>query len=306
MTPPSSSPLAARLYANPYLLLSLTALFWGGNVVASKLVVGHVSPMVVVLLRWLGVALLLGLLMRREIGAEWPALRAKWPLLLGMGALGFTGFNAFLYAAAHHTQAVNIAIIQGAMPIIVMLTALLVFRTPLRRLEVIGALVTIVGVLVTATHGEWARLANFSFNRGDLFMLAATCLYGGYTVMLRAKPAVSGLVFLFATALAALATSVPLVAYEVTTHGALWPDLQGWLVMAYITLFPSLLAQVFYVRGNELIGPARASLFVNLAPVLGAGLSALILGERIRLVDIAALGLVLGGIALAERGRKRT
>lgn len=304
MSPEGRPALYKRLSASPYLLLSLTALFWGGNVVASKLLVGHASPMVVVFLRWLIVfALLIGMA-RREIAAEWRALLPKWPLLLGMGALGFTGFNALFYAAAYHTQAVNIAILQGAMPIVVMLVGLAVFRTPLLPVEVIGALVTIVGVLVTATRGEWSRLADFAFNRGDVFMLAATCLYAGYTVMLKARPKVSALTFLFAVALAAFVTSLPLLGYEIASGHALWPDGQGWLVILYIALFPSLLSQIFYLRGNELLGPARASLFVNMAPVLGAGLSALILGERIGLVDVAALGLVLGGIALAERGRK--
>lgn len=291
-------------FSRPYLLLSLTALFWGGNVVASKLLVGHASPMVVVFLRWLIVfALMIGFA-RRDIVEAWPALKPKWPLLLGMGALGFTGFNALFYAAAYHTQAVNIAILQGAMPIVVMLVALAVFHTPLRRLEVIGALITIVGVLVTATRGEWARLAAFTFNRGDIFMLIATCLYGSYTVMLRARPQVSALGYMFAVAFAAFITSIPLVGYEMAMGQAQWPDMKGWLVVLYIAIGPSLLSQIFYVRANELIGPARASLFVNLAPVLGAGLSALILGERIGMIDFVALGLVLGGIFLAERAKK--
>ncbi len=299
---PRPKPLAG-LFSHPYLLLSITALLWGGNVVASKVLVGHASPLVVVFLRWLLVfALLIGFA-RGEIAAALPALRTKWRLLLGLGALGFTGFNALFYAAAHHTQGVNIAILQGAMPVVVMLMALAVFRTPLRRLEVIGALTTILGVLAVATRGEWGRLAAFSFNRGDIFILIATCLYGSYTVMLRARPPGSALAYMFAVAFAAFLTSIPLLGYEMATGEAQWPDLLGWLVVVYIAVGPSLLSQIAYLRSIEMIGPARASLFINLAPVLGAGLSALLLGERIGLIDLVALGLVLGGIAVAERGK---
>lgn len=304
MHSPGASGLRTRLYASPYLLLMLTSLFWGGNVVASKLAVGTVSPMVVVFLRWLVVFALIAAFARRQILEEWRALLPIWPVLLGMGAFGFTGFNALFYLAAHHTQAVNIAIIQGAMPIVVMLVAFAVYRTPMRRLEVIGALITILGVLVTASRGDWARIAGLVFNRGDLFILIATFLYGTYTVMLRARPKVSALTFLFGTALAAFLTSIPLVGYEIATGTAQWPDFKGWLVVGYIALFPSLVSQIFYIRGNELIGAARASLFVNLAPVVGTGLSALILGERVGALDIAALGLVLGGIFLAERAKR--
>ena len=304
MHSPGAAGLLARFNASPYLLLLLTSLFWGGNVVASKLAVGTVSPMVVVFLRWLVVFVLLAGFARKQIMAEWRKLLPAWPVLLGMGAFGFTGFNALFYLAAHHTQAVNIAIIQGAMPIVVMLVAFAVYRTPLRTLEVVGALITIVGVLVTASRGQWQTIAGLAFNRGDLFILIATFLYGSYTVMLRARPKVSALTFLFGMALAAFLTSIPLVGYEIVTGTAQWPGLYGWLVVGYIALFPSLLSQIFYIRGNELIGPARASLFVNLAPVLGAGLSALILGERVTSLDIAALGLVLGGIFLAERAKR--
>jgi drug/metabolite transporter (DMT)-like permease len=299
----AQSTLFSRFYASPYLLLSLTSLSWAGNVVAGKLAVGAVSPMVVVFLRWLVVFALLAGFARKQILAEWRDVLPFWPMLLLMGMFGFTGFNALFYLAAHHTQAVNIAIIQGAMPIVVMLVAFAVYRTPLRRLEVIGALITIVGVLVTASRGEWARLTGFAFNTGDLFMLIATMLYGTYTVMLKARPKVSALTFLAAAALMAFASSVPLVGYEMITGTAQWPDLKGWLLVGYIALFPSLLSQVFYIRGNELIGPARSSLFVNLVPVLGAGLSALVLGERVTPLDVLALVLVLGGIFIAERAR---
>jgi drug/metabolite transporter (DMT)-like permease len=299
------SALFSRLYARPYLLLTLTSLFWGGNVVASKLAVGTVSPMVVVFLRWLVVFALLAAFARRQIMAEWRALIPSWPVLLLMGAFGFTGFNALFYLSAHHTQAVNIAIIQGAMPIIVMLVAFAAFRTPLRRLEVIGALITIFGVLLAASRGKWETITGFAFNRGDLFILIATFLYGSYTVMLKARPKVSALTFLAAAALAAFLTSIPLVGYEMAQGQAQWPDTKGWLVVIYISLFPSLLSQIFYLRGNELIGPSRASLFVNLSPVVGAALSTVILGEPLLMLDILALALVLGGIFLAERAKGR-
>ena len=84
-----------------------------------------------------------------------------------------------------------------------------------------------------------------------------------------------------------------------------WPTPKGWLIMLYIGLLPSLLAQVFFIRGVELIGPARAGVFVNLVPVFAPVLSVLILGEQLALYHGLALALVLGGIFIAERlGRK--
>jgi drug/metabolite transporter (DMT)-like permease len=304
MLAPGLSAFLNRLWARPYLLLMITAVGWGGNVVASKLAVGQVSPMAVVFLRWLMVVSLLVGFSWRQVWAEREALRTRWPLLMAMGVFGFTGFNALFYIGAHHTQAVNIAIIQGAMPIVVMIVGFLAFRTPLRPLEGLGALVTIVGVLVTASRGHWETIAHFAFNRGDLLILIATVLYGLYTVMLRARPKVSPLTFLTATAFAALLSSVPLLGYEIATGAVQWPQGKAWALMAFIALFPSLISQVLYVRANEIIGPSRASLFMNIVPILGTVLSAVILGEAVLLLDIAALGLVLGGIFIAERAKR--
>ena len=83
------------------------------------------------------------------------------------------------------------------------------------------------------------------------------------------------------------------------------PDARGWAVVAYTVVFPSILAQVFYIRGVELIGPNRAGLFINLVPIFGTLMSVLILGEDFQLYHAAAMILVLGGIWLAEHsGRK--
>jgi drug/metabolite transporter (DMT)-like permease len=103
----------------------------------------------------------------------------------------------------------------------------------------------------------------------------------------------------------ALATSLPLVGYEIATGTVQWPTPNGWLILVFIGLFPSFLAQVLFMRAVELIGPGRAGLFVNLVPVFGAFLAVLILGEPFHLYHAAALAFVLGGIFIAERIGKR-
>jgi drug/metabolite transporter (DMT)-like permease len=132
-------------------------------------------------------------------------------------------------------------------------------------------------------------------------MIAACAFYSGYAVFLRLRPDVSGPTLFAAFAAAALLTSLPLVAYEIAAGIVQWPTPKGWLIMAFIGLFPSFLAQLFFMRGVELIGPGRAGLFVNLVPVFGAFMAVLILGEPFHLYHAAALVLVLGGIFIAER-----
>jgi drug/metabolite transporter (DMT)-like permease len=137
-------------------------------------------------------------------------------------------------------------------------------------------------------------------------MLVACMLYAGYTVALRGRPAVSGLTFFTAMAMAALLTSLPLLAVEWTTGRLIWPTGEGWAIVAFVGLGPSLVSQIFFMRGVELIGPNRAGVFVNLVPIFGAFLAVALVGEPFRLDNAAALALVLSGIFIAERlGRRR-
>lgn len=289
------------LMGRPYALLTLTTLMWGGNAIAGRLAVGEISPMALTALRWVIVVSILALTMGREVIEAWPALRASWARILAMGALGFTAFNALFYAAAHDTSAVNLTIFQGSIPVLVLLGTALFFRARIRLLQVIGMAVTILGVIAVAAKGDLAVLRALAFNSGDLLMLAACLLYAGYTLGLRHRPAIPGFVFFAAMAVVAFLTSLPLLAVEMAQGAVLWPTLKGWAVLLYVGIFPSLLSQVFFMRGVELIGPARAGLFVNLVPVFGAFLAVLLLGEPFAWYHAAGLILVLGGIALAER-----
>jgi drug/metabolite transporter (DMT)-like permease len=144
-------------------------------------------------------------------------------------------------------------------------------------------------------------LRSFSFLIGDVFMLIACASYAVYTLALRDRPKVSGFVFFSVLALAALMISLPLLAWEIAAGEVIWPDLRGFAFLLFVTLFPSLLSQIFFMRGVELIGPSRAGLFVNLVPVFGAFLGVAILGEPFRWYHAVGLVLVLGGIWLAER-----
>ncbi|GGC91733.1 DMT family transporter [Chelatococcus reniformis] len=295
------------LERNAYLLLTLTALMWAGNAVASRLAPGELSPMVITTLRWALVLAVLSVTSRRTIAAEWRQVLPQWPLVLALGGLGYTAFNALFYAAGHYTSAVNITLFQASIPIVVLIGSFLAYRTPISAMQVVGVGTTVLGVVLASTHGDLSVLRTFAFNIGDGLLLIACVLYAGYTVALAARPKVSGVTLFAAMAAAAFLTSLPLLAFEVAQGAALWPaSLNGVLLVAYIGLFPSLLSQLFFMRGVELIGANRAGLFINLVPIFGALLGVLLLGERFGLVEALALVLVLGGIYVAERlGRPR-
>lgn len=284
-----------------YVLLIFTALIWAGNAVAGKWAVGQVSPLALTSLRWLIACLALVPLAAGPVSREWRLLLPRWRFVVLMGACGYTAFNALFYMAGTFTSATNLAMIQGAIPVIVLLCSFLAYRTPVGPMQAVGVLVTLLGVAVAATHGDLEVLRTLAFNRGDLFMLVACLFYAGYTVALRARPAVSGITFFAAMAVAAFLTSLPLLAVEWASGRLVWPTPEGWAIVVYVGLGPSLVSQLCFLRGVEMIGPNRAGIFVNLLPVFGALLAVLLVGEPFRLDSAAALVLVLGGIFIAER-----
>lgn len=288
-------------FGQAYLLLVATSLFWGGNAIAGRLAVGEISPMALTCLRWVVVVCVLVPLFGSKLVAEWSMLRRSWLFIVLMGTFGFTAFNALFYGAAHYTSAVNLTIFQGAIPVLVLLGMVLFFRTRIRFLQILGMIVTMAGVVIVSVKADLQILRTLALNIGDVWMLIACVFYAGYTLGLRHRPAISGLVFFTALAIVAFLSSLPLLAIEIVHGTVQWPTFKGWLVLVYVGLMPSLVAQVFFMRGVELIGPARAGLFINLVPVFGALLAVVLLGEAFALYHALGLVLVLGGIWLAER-----
>jgi drug/metabolite transporter (DMT)-like permease len=300
-SPPAPGSLWRAAWDRPIFLLSLTALIWAGHSVVGRLAVGQIAPMTLTCGRW---ALALGPIMfaaRGSLKRDFEILRSHWFYVFSMGALGFTAFNALFYIAAHHTGALNMSIIQGAVPALVLIGARAIFGVRVTGLQVLGTSATMLGVTAIAAQGDWSRLASLAFNFGDVLMLVACVLYAGYTVGLRARPAVSALGFLAAMAFAALLTSIPLFVLEIARGEFIWPTGTAWALLAYAALGPAFLAQVLYMRGVQLIGPGRAGVFVNLVPLFGALMAVILLGEKFAAYHVVALALVLGGIAIAQR-----
>ena len=287
-----------------YILLLLTCLFWGGNSVAGKLAVGNVSPMLLTALRW-GIAFLILLALGwPRIRKDLPKLRESWVFLLLAGMFGFTVFTVALYGSLVFTTAVNTSIEQAAIPMVIFVANFVLFRLKVSITQVLGFLISIGGVMVVASHGELSRLLALDVNKGDAIMLVAVLVYGVYSVTLRWKPDVHWQSLMAGLTFSAFITALPFVMIEAAYGAVITPTPMGWAVVAYTATLPSIISQMFFIRGVEMIGSNRAGLFINLVPICGTLLSLVILGEEFHFYHAIALAMALGGIWLAERGRK--
>ena len=75
-----------------------------------------------------------------------------------MGGLGFTVFNALFYVSAHYSTAVNIGIIQGSIPMFILLGAFAAYRMRITGLQAAGVALTMIGVAIVGSGGSVARL----------------------------------------------------------------------------------------------------------------------------------------------------
>lgn len=296
-----SKPIGTRMHRTAYVLLLFAALFWGGNAVAAKFAAGHVSPMLLTWMRWFIVLCLLYAIGRKNLAKDQAVVRENMAYLLIMGGTGLSIFNALLYTALNFTTAINASILQAAIPMVIFVLNFALFRTRVSSGQAAGFALTVVGVMVIAGQGDIRQLMALQVNFGDLLMLAAVATYGAYSVALRKMPKMHWQSMMIVMSAGALMSASIFTLAELAVGYSQWPDMTGWIAVAYAALFPALLSQTFYIRGNALIGANRAGLFVNLVPVFGTILSVLILFERFHLFHAVALVLVFAGIWMAER-----
>ncbi len=303
---PAANGLRSRphvMTTRAYLFLVITMAGWGGNAIAGKLAVDHVSPALLTSMRWALAVLILLPFSLRHLRRQWATIRANAAMLLFLGTLGFALFNNFVYVALIHTSAINAAIEQAATPLVIFIASFALFRQRITAGQFFGFLVTVVGVALVASHGDLSRVLGLDVGFGDAMLLLAVLCYGIYTVSLRWKPHLHWLALMTTLAAGGFVGSLPFTVREGLSGTMQLPDLQGWLVVLYATIIPSIVCQVLYIKGNEIIGGNRAGVFFNLVPIFGTFFAVVLLGEDFRMYHLIALALVLGGIAIAERRR---
>lgn len=292
------------LFDLPYVLLVLPPLFWAGNFVLGRAVRADVPPVGLAFWRWAVGSLLIAGFAWPHVRREWPAVRRHWPIILLLSFLGVAVFNTLVYTALQFTTAINALLMQSTMPVLIVLLSYLFFKEIISLRQGLGIALSLVGVVIIIAQGQLATLLALSLNGGDLLVLVAVASYAAYSVFLRQRPALHPLTFLAVTFVAGTLMLVPFYLWEVLAGRVMHFDSPTtWLSVAYVAVFPSILAYLCYNRGVDLVGATRAGLFLHLMPVFGSLMAIAFLGEQFRLFHAPGIALILGGIALATRRR---
>jgi drug/metabolite transporter (DMT)-like permease len=293
-----------RTVTSPYVLVVCATVFWAGNAIVGRAVNQDIPPITLSFWRWtLGFALLLPFTFR-QIWLCWPVILRHWRLLLLLDLVGLVGCNVLTYAALRYTTAVNSSLINSTTPIFVICLSFLLFGERIQPRQMIGVLVSLLGVVAIVSGGELGSLGGLAVNRGDLMMLASIALWSVYTALLRRKP--EGLPpMAFLAVLMGLGSlfELPFYLIERGLGGAIAPSLGNLLAILYVAIFPAVIALHFWNRAVAALGANRVSPFIHLMPVFGTVLAVIFLGERFGAHHALGIALILSGVYLASRRR---
>jgi drug/metabolite transporter (DMT)-like permease len=298
--------LASRaLFDRPYLLLSLTSLFWAINIVLGRFIAGTIPPAALSEIRWVGAALIALPFARAQLARDWPTIRRHLGIMLLLSLAGITIYNTLAYHGLEYTTALNGSLMQSSAPLLIGLWSLVLFRDRLTPAQLVGILMSLAGVLTIIAHGDPAALARLRLNPGDIWFLVAMVSYALYAALLRRRPAIHFLSFLAFTFIAGAIMLAPVTVLEFMAGRRIDPTPAAIAVLAYVVTFPSLVAYVFFNRGVELIGANRAGPFFHLIPVFGSAIAIVFLGERPQLFHGIGYLMIIAGIFVAQRGRQK-
>lgn len=284
-----------------YILLSLTMLFWAGNFVLARGIHTDVPPVALAWARWTGAFLIVLPFAFRAMRRDWPIIRQNLHILIFLGTLGVASFNTLSYIALNHTTAINALILQSSAPFSIVLASFVFFGDRITLSQGLGIGVSLLGVLAIICKGDLSSLASLTLGRGDLLLLLAVICWAVYTAFLRKKPDIHCLSFAAVTFFVGSAVNTPLVVLEYSFGRSMNVDLMTAAAIAYVAVFPSVLAYIFYNQSVEIIGPARTGAFIYLVPMFGAVLAITLIGETLFPYHLAGFGLILTGVWLSAR-----
>ncbi|QWE26058.1 DMT family transporter [Polynucleobacter sp. AP-Ainpum-60-G11] len=289
--------------------LSLATVLWAGNAIAGRVLVGSISPISLSAVRW-GLAALILLPFGWKIFKPGSALWQNKGRFLVLGLLGVGSYNVLLYLALQTSTAINVTLIGASMPIWMLFIGAVFYQVRPTLLQLLGAVVSLVGVTVVLTRGEPTSLLSMEVVMGDLFIMLATILWAFYSWMI-SRPGESTerqwpwAEFLMAQVLIGFMWTMLFEGAEIAT-GHAFIDLNYWTgaLIIFVAIGPSLIAYRCWGLGVNGAGPTVAAFFANLIPLFTALLSAAILGDPPQLFHGLAFALIVIGILVSSIAKK--
>lgn len=294
----------------PYLLLSLAAIFWGGNYVVGHILVQYVDPYFLSLIRWGGTTVLIIAIYWKSVRLDFPALSRHIWLNMLFSFLGQVSFPLSLYIGLQYTSSLNAAIYISSTPCMVLIINHFIFHDKITLRNVIGVLASTAGVLYMAFSSAEGINRLSLFGWGDVLTILSALSWAFYCALLRLKTGnVRNTSFVAFCSLLGTIILIPIF----TIHVFFSSDFYGLIYhvnaasvagIIYLIIFPSWLSYVFWSKGVSLIGTTRSEIYTHLIPVSGGLMGILFLDNKLELYHLITLLLIVFGIACCSVQKK--
>lgn len=285
-----------------YMLMVLSASFWAGAFIAGKYTVPYIPAFTLTFLRFFFATIILYFIMKRGEESYKPG-RTQIPIFLFTGIVGMFGYHVLFFTALKYTTAINSSIIAATNPMVTLLLMLIFLKQRLTKAQLAGVIISFVGVVLTITGADLEVLKGFSFNRGDLWMLAAVAAWAAYGVFSKSKGKdIPPMALTYYSFLVCTILLIPFVLYERPWTFLGQVPLSAYMAVLYMSIFPSVIGYLVQQMAIKKIGPGRASIFVNLVPVFSIILAVLLLGEKLEPIKLLTSGIIIAGVFICQRG----
>lgn len=277
-------------------------MIWSGNFIVARGLNEAINPATLAFLRWFVACLTLLSITARSVWKDRKVVMKNLSYLLPTAFLGITVFNTLIYVAAHSSTALNLALIATSTPIFIIIFARIFLGEVITKARIAGLFLAVAGVVLLITRGDLSMLLDLSFAGGDLWMLMAAMIFGGYSILVRKKPLeISQSVFLTSTFCLGLLMLLPWAGLEVMFKGL--PEISREIVFSvlYVGLGASLISFFLWSRAIEAMGPSKAGIIYYSLPLFSGTAAYVFLGEPVGWFHALSGIMIFSGILIATR-----
>ena len=287
----------------PYVLLVLAALFWSGNFIVGKFAtLFQIPPLSLNVFRWIAVWLILMPFTYKEIYNNLPIIKKNWFVISFMGVITISTFNSVVYFALNYTQVINAVLVLAAIPAATIIFSSLMKIEKTNIFQLLGLFFSIIGIGSIISNGEIQKIISFSFNKGDLWMLVCVFTWALYSTLLKKhKFQFSQFSLIQLMVSAGILFLIPQFFYEKSIGLEVNFNKAFFLILFYVVVFPAIAAYYCWQKGVEIIGPNRASMFIQLMPLFSAIMAIIIFNEKFELYHFAGAAFIVSGIYLSNK-----
>ena len=286
-----------------YLFLVLATFCWSGNFIVGKFATLYeIPPLTLNVFRWISVWFILIPFTYKEIFENLPYIKKNWLVISFMGVITISTFNSVVYFALNYTQVINAVLMLSAIPAATIVLSSLMKIEETNIFQLLGLILSIIGIGSIISNGDIQKIISLDFNKGDMWMLVCVITWSLYSTLLKKnKFKLSQFTLIQLMVSVGILFLIPQFFYEKSIGLELNLDKNFFLILIYVAIFPAIAAYYFWQKGIEIIGPNRASMFIQLMPLFSAVMAIIIFKEKFELYHFVGAIFILSGIYLSNK-----